>query len=85
MLRQLGALEEPAQNGRAAKRATRRATEFLRCLVARIRALCALEELSWLMDQQSRGEFCTVVVTVDQELCLTYNHVCPLYGISRSC
>jgi hypothetical protein len=35
------ALEEHAQNGRGSKRAARRASEFLRCLAARIRALCA--------------------------------------------
>ena len=34
--------EELAQNGRGVNRATQRASEFLCCLVARIRALCAL-------------------------------------------
>ena len=37
------ALEEPAQNGPGIKRATQRASGFLLCLVARSRALCAIE------------------------------------------
>jgi hypothetical protein len=36
------ALEKLAQNGRGVKRATQRAGEFLCCMAARIRALCAL-------------------------------------------
>jgi hypothetical protein len=38
--------EELAQNGRDITRATRRPSEFLPGLVARIRALCAFEEES---------------------------------------
>jgi hypothetical protein len=34
-------LEKLAQNGRGVKRATQRAGEFLCCMAARIRALCA--------------------------------------------
>ena len=37
-----GPLEEPAQNGCGVKRAPQRNSEFLRCLGARIRRLCAL-------------------------------------------
>jgi hypothetical protein len=39
----MGRLEEPAQNGRGVKRAAQRSGEFLCCLAARSRALCALD------------------------------------------
>ena len=35
--------KEPAQNGRDIKRAAQKSSEFLHCLAARIRALCAPE------------------------------------------
>jgi hypothetical protein len=43
-LMKFAAFEKHAQNGRSVKRATRRASEFVSRLVARIRALCALNE-----------------------------------------
>ncbi len=38
---QTGAIEELAQNGRGIKRASLRSGDFLDCLAARSRALCA--------------------------------------------
>jgi hypothetical protein len=44
-------LEELARDGRGVKRSAQRSLEFLRCLLARSRVLCALEELA----QDGRG------------------------------
>jgi hypothetical protein len=42
----VSASKEHAQNGRGIKRATQRTDVFLYCVVARIRALCAITELA---------------------------------------